>query len=75
MKKAVTDAADKLREAIGAYGIARFDFFLTEDEKIVFNEINTFPGMTKTSLYPLLTRRMGLGDGEFINRLIAEALI
>ena len=75
IEKAVTDAADKLREAIGAYGIARFDFFLTEDEKIVFNEINTFPGMTKTSLYPLLTRRMGLLDGEFINRLIAEALI
>lgn len=75
IEKAVTDAADKLREAIGACSLARFDFFLTEEGEILFNEINTFPGMTKTSLYPSLTERMGLEKGEFINRLIAEALI
>ena len=72
--KSVTDAADKLRDAIGIEGLARLDFFLSNDG-IVFNEINTFPGMTESSLYPALTVAMGLSEGEFINRLIAEALL
>ena len=72
---AVTKAADKLREVIGAGGLARFDFFLANDGTILFNEINTFPGMTKTSLFPALTVGMGFSEGEFINRLIEEALV
>ena len=72
--KAITDAADRLRDAIGITGLARLDFFLSDDG-IVFNEINTFPGMTENSLYPALTVGMGLSCGEFINRLIEEALL
>jgi len=71
----VTALAKKLKQTIGIKQLSRFDFFLTEDGKILFNEINTFPGMTKTSLYPLLTLKMGFSEGEFINRLIAEALV
>ena len=74
-EKAITDMADKLRLAIGTRQISRFDFFLTEDDRILFNEINTFPGMTETSLYPSLTVEMGFSNGEFINRLISEALL
>ncbi len=74
-EKAITAMADRLRRAVGARQISRFDFFLTEDGRILFNEINTFPGMTKTSLYPSLTVKMGFAEGEFINRLIAEALL
>ena len=71
----MTDMADRLRKAIGIRQMARIDFFVTEKGEILFNEINTFPGMTKTSLYPLLTKEMGLARGEFINRLISEALL
>ena len=71
----VIKLADRLRRAAGVRQISRFDFFLTEEGEILFNEINTFPGMTKTSLYPLLTVKMGFCDGEFINRLISETLI
>lgn len=62
----------RLADFIGIKHISRFDFFVTADESVYFNEINVFPGMTRTSLYPLLTEDMGLSHGEFINRLIAE---
>lgn len=75
VESSVTALTKKLKHAIGIKQMSRFDFFLTEDGKILFNEINTFPGMTKTSLYPLLTLKMGFSEGEFINSLIAEALI
>ncbi len=71
----VTSMARALRTATGASGISRFDFFLTGDGKILFNEINTFPGMTQTSLYPALTEKMGFSKGEFINKLSEEALL
>ena len=60
---------------LGIRQISRFDFFLTRDSRVLFNEINTMPGMTKTSLYPRLTEKMGLADGEFINLLLSEALL
>lgn len=61
-----------LASLIGIKHLSRFDFFVTKNEEVYFNEINAFPGMTKTSLYPTLTENFGLGKGEFINRLIAE---
>ena len=38
--------------------------------RFFFNEINAFPGMTETSLYPRLTEDMGFAKGEFINLII-----
>ena len=70
----VAAVSERLVKAIGIRQMARLDFLLTDEGKIFFNEINTFPGMTSSSLYPLLTREMGLAEGEFINRLIAENL-
>ena len=75
IEKAVSDMADRLRLAVDLKQMSRIDFFLTNGGKILFNEINTFPGMTKTSLYPSLTVEMGLSEGEFINRLVAETLL
>ena len=62
-----------LAELIGIDYLSRFDFFVTPDKKLYFNEINTFPGMTATSLYPQLTEVAGLNRGEFINLLIEKA--
>ena len=75
IKEKVIAYSDALREAIGIRGLSRLDFFLTANGDIYFNEINALPGMTKTSLYPLLTEKMGFARGEFINSLIREALI
>lgn len=71
----VIEMARRLKDAASVTGLARFDFFLCKNGEILFNEINTFPGMTSTSLYPSLTLDMGLKEGEFINRLLSEALL
>lgn len=71
----VIGMARTLKGATSIGGLARFDFFLSKNGRILFNEINTFPGMTGSSLYPALTLDMGLKEGEFINRLLSEALL
>ena len=70
--------SDKIREVavrayrlLGCSGLARVDFFVTEDDhKVVLNEINTLPGFTSISMYPKLWMAMGLSYGELLDRLI-----
>lgn len=71
------DVSTKLREyatnafiAIDGSGLARVDFFVTEDEEIYINEINTFPGFTPISMYPKLWEETGLAYGDLIEELI-----
>lgn len=68
----MTEAAKRLCHAIGVRHIGRVDFIVTKDGKIYFNEINTIPGMTKTSLYPELIKR-AIGR-DFIGALL-EAML
>ena len=67
--------SERLRSYIGIFDLCRFDFLVSNEGKVYFNEINTLPGMTKTSLYPLLTEKMGHSRGEFINLLIKKHLL
>ncbi|MBQ2766257.1 MAG: D-alanine--D-alanine ligase [Clostridia bacterium] len=73
--------AEKVREyamrictALGVTGLSRVDFFVTEDDKIIFNEINTLPGFTQISMYPKLFMHDGMTYSEIIDRLITLAL-
>ena len=59
--------------AIGGCGLARCDFFLTEDGNIYLNELNTMPGFTQWSMYPLLWENMGLSYSELIEELVRLA--
>lgn len=68
----IAEMAERLAAALDMRHFGRLDFFVSDDGEIYFNEINTIPGMTATSLYPLITEDMGLDRGEFINRLIDE---
>lgn len=61
-------------KAIGCSGLARCDFFLTDDGGIVLNEINTIPGHTPISVYPKLMEHYGLSPSEQEDRLIRYAL-
>jgi len=54
--------------------MARVDVFLTDDNDIVINEINTLPGFTNISMYPKLWQASGLGYTDLISRLIDLAL-
>ena len=61
-------------QAIDCAGMGRMDFFLTEDDRVYLDEINTLPGFTPSSMYPLLWQEAGLGYGELIARLVDLAL-
>ncbi|NTW21924.1 D-alanine--D-alanine ligase [Candidatus Falkowbacteria bacterium] len=50
-------------------GFARIDFFVANN-KVYLNEINTLPGFTQFSMYPLLLMKMGLSYGELVSRII-----
>ena len=70
----IIEYSKRIAEFLMLRHLSRIDFFLSSDGEIYFNEINTFPGMTSTSLYPLITEDMGYGYGEFINILLEETL-
>ena len=71
----VRDAAVKIYSAIGCQGLSRVDFFVTyEDNRVVFNEINTLPGFTSISMYPKLFDASGLPYGDLIDELLRLAM-
>jgi D-alanine-D-alanine ligase len=55
-------------------GLARVDFFLTKENRIIINEINTIPGFTKISMYPKLWEISGVPYRDLIDKLIQLAL-
>ena len=67
--------AVKVYEALGCRGLSRVDFFVTyEDERVVFNEINTLPGFTSISMYPKLFAASGIPGNQLIDELLQLAL-
>lgn len=74
-KKEVQELAKQIFALLNCEGMARVDFFLTEDGVVVFNEINTIPGFTKISMYPkLMMQETGVSYGELIDQLIELAI-
>jgi D-alanine-D-alanine ligase len=67
------DLAVRGFDAIGAEGLARVDFFLTDDG-FVINEINTMPGFTPISMFPRCWQESGLSYPALIDELIQVAL-
>ena len=55
-------------------GLARVDLFLTEEDEIIVNEINTIPGFTSISMYPKLWEATGLSYPKLLDRLVELAL-
>lgn len=71
----VRELAVKVYKAIGCQGLSRVDFFVTyEDDRVVFNEINTIPGFTSISMYPKLFAASGIPAGQLVDSLIQLAL-
>ena len=60
--------------AVDGSGLARVDMFLTPDEGIIVNEINTLPGFTSISMYPKLWEESGLDYAGLIDNLVDLAL-
>ncbi len=61
--------------AVDAAGLARVDFFYVEATgEVLINEINTLPGFTATSMYPLLWQHSGVSFPELVDQLIQLAV-
>ncbi|MBQ4383566.1 MAG: D-alanine--D-alanine ligase [Firmicutes bacterium] len=67
--------AVEIFKAVDGWGLARVDFFIRRrDSKVIFNEINTFPGFTPISMWPMLWADKGTPVSEQIRLLIRSAL-
>ena len=67
----IKDLAIKSCRALNIYGFARVDFFLEKiSNKIFLNEINTIPGFTNKSMFPMLWNASGLNIDQLVAKLI-----
>lgn len=71
-KKEIKKLTEKIYRLCDCRGFARIDFFL-HSGKIYLNEINTLPGFTDISMYPMLMRNTGLTYKQLINKIIELA--
>ena len=76
-----SDAIEEVRrlacaafDALSCESLARVDFFYTPQGRIVLNEINTMPGMTSASAFPLMWEATGLALPQLWDRIIQTAL-
>ena len=70
----VQEWAVKAFQAIGCEGLARVDVFVTRDQQVVVNEINTMPGFTEHSMFPRMWAASGVPYAELVDRLIQLGL-
>ncbi|MFC2134177.1 D-alanine--D-alanine ligase [Bacteroidota bacterium] len=72
--KEIQDLSIRAYKILCCEGMARVDFFLSGNNQLYINEINTIPGFTKISMYPKLFELSGIPYSELIDRLIQLAL-
>jgi D-alanine-D-alanine ligase len=70
---AVQERARQAYEALGLAGMARVDFFIQEDGTILLNELNTIPGFTRISMFPVLFAEDGVEYATLLDELIELA--
>lgn len=76
------DISQKIKETalfaykiMGCSGLSRIDFFVEKNtNRVLLNEINTFPGFTSISMYPMLMNEIGINFGSLIDKLINLAI-
>lgn len=70
----IRKAAKSIFTALDGYGLSRVDFFLEKDtNEVIFNEINTLPGFTSISMYPMLWKKQGIEIEELVEKQIQLA--
>ncbi len=75
MQERMQEYAKKAYQTIDGSGLSRCDFFLTANNEIFLNEVNSMPGFTPFSMYPLLWKEMGLNYSDLLEELIQLALL
>ncbi len=74
IEQRIKELAIKTFEVLECRDFARVDFFLTSDNKIYINEINTIPGFTPSSMFPKLWQQCGINSEDLVDELISLAL-
>lgn len=72
--KRIQEIALRSYRALCCEGMARVDFFVQANGRVLVNEINTIPGFTKISMYPKMWEASGISYPRLIDRLINLAL-
>ncbi len=62
--------AERVYELLDCGGYARADFFMDEEGRFIFNEINTIPGFTSISMFPMLASSKDMTYSQVIDRII-----
>ena len=70
----VRDLAVRAFESLDVEGLARVDFFVLADGRVIVNEVETMPGFTATSMFPLMWQASGLGYPALVERLVQLAM-
>jgi D-alanine-D-alanine ligase len=70
----VRDQAVRAFDALGCEGLARVDLFVADGGRVVVNEVNTMPGFTPVSMFPLMWKATGLDYPALVDRLVQTAL-
>lgn len=75
MTESIREMAVRAFQAIDGSGLSRVDFFVRKsDNQIFINEVNTLPGFTPFSMYPLMWKETGIPYKELLDSLISLAL-
>lgn len=74
LKSQAKAIAAKTYRALGCSGLSRVDMFVTPDNKIYLNEINTIPGLTDLSRYPSMLKKIGIEYKDLIVKLVELAM-
>lgn len=72
--KRLSDDSVRLYDQIGCRGYARVDFILADDGRYICLELNTLPGMTELSLFPMAAREFGLPFDQLLEKICLLAL-
>lgn len=74
VEEELVQVSKEIYMSMGCSGFARIDYFLTDDNEVYFNEINTIPGLTTGSIYSLMMEDIGVSYGEMLEKLIELGL-
>ncbi|AOV06664.1 D-alanine--D-alanine ligase [Sporosarcina ureilytica] len=74
VQEEMEDMAIRAFKVLDCAGLVRADFFVTADDEVLINEVNTMPGFTPTSMFPLLWKNSGVAYSTLIDELIELAL-
>lgn len=74
LSKEAKNMAEKIYRSLRCSGMARIDMFLTPNNEIYLNEVNTIPGLTDVSRYPSMLKKIGIEYKDLIVKLVDLAM-